>query len=101
MFGLRWANIISIKELKINFIFLKFQQLLPKQHRELLLGQGQQVAPLETKLGVMEEEVLQRQLQAMVKEDQRLVRVEQLPELVLVLERLNLVPWEQVDKTSP
>jgi hypothetical protein len=37
----------------------------------------------------------------MVKEDQRLVRVEQLPELVLVLERLNLVPWEQVDKTSP
>ena len=59
------------------------------------------MAPLETKLGVMEEEVLQRQRQAMVKEDPRLVRVEQLPELVLVLERLKLVPWEQVDKTSP
>ena len=56
MFGLRCA-IISIKELKINFIFLKFQQLLPKQHQGLLLGQGQQVAPLVMKLGVMEQEV--------------------------------------------
>ena len=50
-------SLISTKELMINFIFLKFQQLLPKQHRALLLAQGQQVAPLETKVGVMEQEV--------------------------------------------